>query len=182
MTKSIRIDAEADDEISHAIDRYEREREGLGAEFWDELKAAMRTLEAPGPECGPVIGLPRELGVRRKLLARFSTRSSSWKAIRSSGSFRSCMVIGVPLTGVVVSERSGCVAIGPSATSAVKPRSATGKCRKSRSSTTRRSTTRSRRESLMRDHPSDAVDETDPCRARRNGARRLARAEDRRSW
>ena len=71
MTKSIRIDAEADDEISHAIDRYEREREGLGAELWDELKAAMRTLEAPGPECGPVIGLPRELGVRRKLLARF---------------------------------------------------------------------------------------------------------------
>jgi hypothetical protein len=48
MTKSIRIDAEADDEISHAIDRYEREREGLGAEFWDELKAAMRTLGAPG--------------------------------------------------------------------------------------------------------------------------------------
>jgi hypothetical protein len=33
MTKSIRIDAEADDEISHAIGRYEREREGLGAEF-----------------------------------------------------------------------------------------------------------------------------------------------------
>src|SRR5262245_39394652 len=71
MTKSIRIDAEADDEIWHAIDRYERKREGLGAEFWDELKAAMRTLEAPGPECGPVIGLPREFGVRRKLLARF---------------------------------------------------------------------------------------------------------------
>ena len=71
MTKSIRIDAEAEDEISHAIDRYEREREGLGAEFWDEVKAAMRTLQAPGPECGPVIGLPRELGLRRELLARF---------------------------------------------------------------------------------------------------------------
>ncbi|HEU4732063.1 MAG TPA: hypothetical protein VFT22_29410 [Kofleriaceae bacterium] len=69
MIKSIRIDAEADEEITHAIERYERE--GLGAEFWNELKAAMRTLEAPGPECGPVIGLPRELGVRRKLLARF---------------------------------------------------------------------------------------------------------------
>jgi hypothetical protein len=104
MTKSIRIDAEADEEISHAIDRYEREREGLGAEFWDELKAAMRTLEAPGPECGPVIGLPRQLGVRRKLLARFRTRLSSWRAMRSSASFLSCMVIGVPLTGVVVSE------------------------------------------------------------------------------
>ena len=71
MTKFIRIDAEAEDEISHAIDRYELEREGLGAECWDELRTAMRTLEAPGPECGPVIGLPLELGVRRKLLARF---------------------------------------------------------------------------------------------------------------
>ena len=71
MTKSIRIDLEAEEEIAHAIDRYETEREGLGAEFWDELRAAIRTLEAPGPECGPVIGLPRELGVRRKLLVRF---------------------------------------------------------------------------------------------------------------
>jgi toxin ParE1/3/4 len=71
MTKSIRIDLEAEEEIAHAIDRYETEREGLGAEFWDELRAAVRTLEAPGPECGPVIGLPRELGVRRKLLVRF---------------------------------------------------------------------------------------------------------------
>jgi plasmid stabilization system protein ParE len=71
MTKAIRVDAEAEEEIGHAIDRYEREREGLGAEFWDELRTAMRTLAAPGPECGPVIGLPRELGVRRKLLVRF---------------------------------------------------------------------------------------------------------------
>ena len=30
MIKPIRIDAEADEEITHAIDRYEREREGLG--------------------------------------------------------------------------------------------------------------------------------------------------------
>jgi plasmid stabilization system protein ParE len=71
MNKPIRVDAEAEDEISHAIDRYEQEREGLGAEFWDELRTAMRTLEAPGPECGPVVGLPPELGVRRKLLVRF---------------------------------------------------------------------------------------------------------------
>jgi toxin ParE1/3/4 len=71
MTKTIRIDAEAEEEIAHAIDHYEDEREGLGAEFWDELRAAIGTLVAPGPECGPVIGLPRELGVRRKLLGRF---------------------------------------------------------------------------------------------------------------
>lgn len=71
MNKAVRIDAEAEEEITHAIDRYEKEREGLGADFWDDLRAAMRTLEAPGPECGPVLGLRRDLGVRRKLLARF---------------------------------------------------------------------------------------------------------------
>ena len=71
MKKSLRIDAEAEEEIAHAIDRYENEREGLGLEFWTELSAAMDTLDDPGPECGPVIGLPPELGVRRKLLSRF---------------------------------------------------------------------------------------------------------------
>jgi hypothetical protein len=71
MTKHVRVDVEAEEEIARAIDRYENEREGLGAEFFDVLSAAMATLEAPGPECGPVIGLPRELGVRRKLLDRF---------------------------------------------------------------------------------------------------------------
>jgi hypothetical protein len=46
MTKPIRVDAEAEEEISNAIDRYEREREGLGAELWGELRAAMH---APKP-------------------------------------------------------------------------------------------------------------------------------------
>jgi toxin ParE1/3/4 len=71
MTKALRIDAEAQEEIDHAIERYENERDGLGLEFYTELSEAMDTLEAPGPECGPVIGLPPELGVRRKLLSRF---------------------------------------------------------------------------------------------------------------
>ena len=34
MKKSLRIDAEAQEEIAHAIDHYENEREGLGLEFW----------------------------------------------------------------------------------------------------------------------------------------------------
>ena len=71
MTKLIRVDAEAEEEIAHAIAHYDEEREGLGAEFWEELSSALQTLEAPGPECGSVIGLPRDLGVRRKLLLRF---------------------------------------------------------------------------------------------------------------
>jgi toxin ParE1/3/4 len=71
MTKELRVDPEAEAEMSHAIDRYEREREGLGAKFWEELRQALQSLATPGPECSPVIGLPRELGVRRKLLTRF---------------------------------------------------------------------------------------------------------------
>ena len=71
MTKEIRLDPEAEEELAHAIDRYESEREGLGAEFLDEVSTAMATLRSPGPECGPVIGLPVALGVRRKLLERF---------------------------------------------------------------------------------------------------------------
>ena len=69
--RTLRLDAEAEEEIAHAIRRYESEREGLGLEFWSELSDAMDTLDEPGPECSPVIGLPPELGVRRKLLSRF---------------------------------------------------------------------------------------------------------------
>ncbi len=71
MSKLLRIDGEAEEEIASAIDRYDREREGLGNAFWSELSDALDTLAVPGPECGPVIGLPPELGVRRKLLSRF---------------------------------------------------------------------------------------------------------------
>jgi plasmid stabilization system protein ParE len=71
MKKRLRIDAEAEEEIESAIQHYEREREGLGLAFWTELSGAMDMLAEPGPECGPVIGLPAELGVRRKLLSRF---------------------------------------------------------------------------------------------------------------
>ncbi len=71
MTKSLRIDAEAEEEIAHAIGRYESERAGLGAEFWDEVRRAIQNLVAPGPECGLVVGVSPELGVRRKLLVRF---------------------------------------------------------------------------------------------------------------
>jgi toxin ParE1/3/4 len=71
MKKVLRIDAEAEEEISHAIARYDRERDGLGLELWIELSDAIDSLDEPGPECGPVLGLAPELGVRRKLLKRF---------------------------------------------------------------------------------------------------------------
>lgn len=71
MKKAIRVDAEAEAEIAHAIDYYERASDGLGAEFWVQVRLAIASLESPGPECRPVLGVPRELGVRRKRLMRF---------------------------------------------------------------------------------------------------------------
>jgi toxin ParE1/3/4 len=71
MSKLVRLDPEAEEEIAAGIDWYEKQEPGLGAEFLDEIKAAMRSLRAPGAECGAVRGIPRELGVRRKLVKRF---------------------------------------------------------------------------------------------------------------
>ena len=71
MTKSVRVDPEAEEEIFQAIERYDQQRDGLGLEFWTEVKKVLDVLHTPGPECGPVIGVPPALGVRRKLLARF---------------------------------------------------------------------------------------------------------------
>ena len=71
MKKAVRLDAEAEEEIAHAVEHYARERDELGLEFFIEVSEAIDALAEPGPECGPVIGLPPELGVRRKLLSRF---------------------------------------------------------------------------------------------------------------
>ena len=71
MGKPVRVDLEAEEEIAAGIDWYESKRRGLGAEFLDEISAAMRALQEPGPECGLVHGVPTELAVRRKLLKRF---------------------------------------------------------------------------------------------------------------
>jgi len=40
----------------------------LGAAFLDEVGTAIRSLRSPGPECTAAIGVPTELGVKRKLV------------------------------------------------------------------------------------------------------------------
>ena len=71
MPKPVRVDPEAEEEISAGIAWYDRQRTGLGREFLDEVRAAVRSLATPGPECRPAVGVPAELGVRRKLVRRF---------------------------------------------------------------------------------------------------------------
>ena|SRR3990172_11535647 len=71
MRKSVRVDPEAVEEMAAAMDWYDGERPGLGAEFFDEAREAIRSLERPGVECRPVLGVPSDLGAHRKLLRRF---------------------------------------------------------------------------------------------------------------
>lgn len=99
MTKPIRIDAEADDEISHAIDRYEREREGLGAEFWDELKAAMRTLE----DLAILHEAPADHRQMPQLGSSITSRVSAYphSRIRRDAAVHRCEPLAIPVGRVV---------------------------------------------------------------------------------
>ena len=71
MAKIVRLAPEAEEEIAAGIEWYERQQPGLGAAFLAEIGAVMRELDAPGPECKRVSGLPPELVIKRKLVKRF---------------------------------------------------------------------------------------------------------------
>jgi toxin ParE1/3/4 len=71
MPKRIRIDAEAREEIERGIDWYEEKRKGLGQDFLTEVRTAIADLASPGPECVSPVGVPNDLGVRRKFVRRF---------------------------------------------------------------------------------------------------------------
>jgi len=71
MPKPVRADPDVEEEIGAGVAWYEQQRTGLGREFFDEVRAAVLSLTVPGPECRPALGVPVELGVRRKLLRRF---------------------------------------------------------------------------------------------------------------
>lgn len=67
--KSLRFDSEAEAEVRAAIAWYERERVGLGDEFWGEVQHALRLIEEH-PEIGGRIGRVRVRGVARRLPVR----------------------------------------------------------------------------------------------------------------
>jgi toxin ParE1/3/4 len=71
MSKPLRIDAEAHEELWAAISWYEQQRVGLGREF---LAAVDRTYDQidESPRTWPLApGIPEHLGVRRQLVRRF---------------------------------------------------------------------------------------------------------------
>jgi plasmid stabilization system protein ParE len=71
MSKPIRVDLDAEEEITVALDWCEAQRHGLGREFLTDFREAIHSLRKPGPECRPALGIPAALKVRRKLLRRF---------------------------------------------------------------------------------------------------------------
>ena len=71
MTKDVRLDDLAEDELSDAVAWYERARQGLGAELWDVVWGVLNRIQ-DAPELGTLVsGVDSELGVRRMLVWRF---------------------------------------------------------------------------------------------------------------
>ena len=71
MTRAIRFDPSANDELFEAIDWYDERRSGLGAEFLDSVR---RTLDfaVRQPRPGSLVpGIGDDPAVRRVPLARF---------------------------------------------------------------------------------------------------------------
>lgn len=71
MTKPLRFDDEATEEMNAAAEWYEARRENLGIEFVAEVRQALATI-ASTPETWTLIPeVDERLGVRRFLLRRF---------------------------------------------------------------------------------------------------------------
>jgi len=69
--KPLRIDQQAEAELRAAISWYERERVGLGDEFWAEIQQMLRTI-ADHPDVGGKVQRVRVRGGARRLpLRRF---------------------------------------------------------------------------------------------------------------
>jgi plasmid stabilization system protein ParE len=71
MTRSVRIEATAREELAAAVQWYEEQRSGLGAEFLDSVHDAItRLIETPGIALR-VPGCPADLPARRIFVRRF---------------------------------------------------------------------------------------------------------------
>lgn len=71
MSKPIRIDSAAHQELRGAALWYEEQRRGLGHELVAAIDEAMGRVARLGADCRPVFGVAPELGVRRVRAKRF---------------------------------------------------------------------------------------------------------------
>ncbi len=88
MTKPIRLDREAEEEIDAAVAWYETQRTGLGLELLEALDEAKARL-AESPNALPLApGVPVQLGVRRCPVYRFPSLAGFRRAARRDSSAR----------------------------------------------------------------------------------------------
>lgn len=71
MTKPLRVDREAEEELAEAVTWYEENKPGLGREFLDAIEEAQLDLSEGPALCSLAPGIPKELVVRRILVRRF---------------------------------------------------------------------------------------------------------------
>jgi plasmid stabilization system protein ParE len=71
MTRRVVIEPEAERELRAARDSYERQREGLGAQFVDSIDEAIARIAALPSASTPVPGVAEELAARRMFVRRF---------------------------------------------------------------------------------------------------------------
>jgi len=55
MSKPVRVDPAAEEEIAAGVAWYDAQRRGLGHDFLNEVRVAIRSLARPGPECRPAM-------------------------------------------------------------------------------------------------------------------------------
>ena len=69
--KSLRVEPEADDELASAVDWYEDQRPGLGADFYAAVVEAVERVQT-APEAHPFVpGAPADLPARQAHVRRF---------------------------------------------------------------------------------------------------------------
>ena len=71
MSKPLRFDAEAEDELRAAAAWYERQRRGRGGELLAAVADALVAVQEAPAAAPPAPLVPGELGVRRRLTRRF---------------------------------------------------------------------------------------------------------------
>jgi toxin ParE1/3/4 len=71
MTKPVRFDPEAEEELFAAVSWYQGHRPGLGVELMDAVQEAMRRITQTPASLGLAPGVSTSLGVRRCPLQRF---------------------------------------------------------------------------------------------------------------
>ena len=71
MTKRLRLEPEATEELRAAVQWYEVRRAGLGGEFLAEIHRVLQTIQEHSAFGTPAPGVPEKLGARRIPVRRF---------------------------------------------------------------------------------------------------------------